>query len=159
MFKDILSYFDSQQWQYHIPEPTKTLAMLGISMQSGKYHCIADVSEDFYRFIFFSICPTNVPSLRRKEMAELITRINYNLFLGNFELDFEDGEIRFKTSIIYETIELNHTIIDHIVTSNLVTMDRNIAILTTFAYGELSMEEAINKIKHFQQISVDNPVE
>ncbi|MDZ7879017.1 MAG: YbjN domain-containing protein [Saprospiraceae bacterium] len=148
MFKKILSYFDNQNWKYHVPEPTKTLALLGIGTDSGKYHCIADVDEDSHRFIFFSVCPTNVPSAKRREMAELIIRINYNLFLGNFELDFEDGEIRFKTSIIYESIELTPTIIDNIITSNLFAMDKNIAIITTFAFGGLSIKEAIKKIKY-----------
>ncbi len=147
MFKNILSYFDSQNWKYHVPESTKTLALIGIGTDSGKYHCIADVDEGSYRFIFFSVCPTNVPSAKRREMAELITRINYSLFLGNFELDFEDGEIRFKTSIIYESIELTQTIIDNIITSNLFAMDKNIAIITTFAFGGLSIKEAIKKIK------------
>ena len=147
MFRNILSYFDSQDWKYHVPEPTETVALLGIGTESGKYHCIADVNEDLYRFIFFSVCPTNVPSKKRREMAELIARINYNLFLGNFELDFEDGEIRFKTSIIYESVELTPTIIEHLITSNLIAMDKNIAVITTFAFGGLSIKEAINRIK------------
>jgi hypothetical protein len=143
MFKNILSYFDTQDWKYHIPEPTKTVAWIGIGTESGKYHCIADVNEDLQRFIFFTICPTNIPLSKRREFAELIARINYNLFLGNFEIDFEDGEVRFKTSIVFESVELTSTIIDNIITSNLSAMDKNIGLITTFAFGGLSIEEAV----------------
>ncbi len=44
----------------------------------------------------------------RPVAAELFTRANYGLPLGNFELDMDDGEIRFKTSLDYSgtTLEL-----------------------------------------------------
>jgi hypothetical protein len=32
-------------------------------------------------------------------MAEFITRANYGLLNGNFEMDFRDGEIRYKTFV------------------------------------------------------------
>jgi len=32
--------------------------------------------------------------------AEFIARANYDMILGNFELDFHDGEVRYKTSAI-----------------------------------------------------------
>ena len=32
-------------------------------------------------------------------IAEFLTRTNYSMIIGNFELDFADGEIRYKTSI------------------------------------------------------------
>lgn len=33
-------------------------------------------------------------------VAEFMTRVNYNLYLGNFELDYTDGEIRYKCSAV-----------------------------------------------------------
>lgn len=42
--------------------------------------------------------PFQVPATRMTEIAELISRINYNMTLGNYELDFHDGEILFKVS-------------------------------------------------------------
>jgi Putative bacterial sensory transduction regulator len=146
MFKKILSYFDSRSWNYHIPEPTRTLVLLGISTDNGKYQCLAEVDEKLGSFIFYSICSTNVPSEKRKQMAELLTRINFGLSFGNFELDFEDGEIRFRTSILCESIELTNTMIEKIVTYNVSAMDTNFGIITIFSLGELSIEEAIQKI-------------
>ncbi len=36
---------------------------------------------------------------RRMAVAEYITRANYGLPLGNFELDLEDGELNFKNAV------------------------------------------------------------
>ena len=41
---------------------------------------------------------SNVPADRRTAMAEALSRINTRIPLGNFELDFEDGEVRFRVS-------------------------------------------------------------
>ncbi len=35
-------------------------------------------------------------------VAEFITRANFGIVIGNFEIDFSDGEIRYKTSIDVE---------------------------------------------------------
>ncbi len=146
MFQNILFYFDNQGWKYQVPEPTKTFALLGVVTPKGQYPCMAEIQEDLYRFVFFSICPVPVPTSKRKAMAELITRINHHLFLGNFELDFEDGEVRFKTSIVYESVELTVTMIDHIIKSNLMAMNKNIEMIASFALGRLPFKAALLQI-------------
>lgn len=50
----------------------------------------------------YGVLPARVPVERRPAVAELLTRINYGLILGNFELDLDDGEVRFKASIAGE---------------------------------------------------------
>lgn len=47
----------------------------------------------------YGVLPERVPAERRAAVAELLTRINYGLILGNFELDLDDGEVRFKASL------------------------------------------------------------
>jgi len=49
--------------------------------------------------VFISLFPALAPAKKRTACAELLTRINYDLLHGCFEMDFEDGEIRFRTSI------------------------------------------------------------
>jgi len=41
---------------------------------------------------------------------EFLTRANYGLNIGNFEMDFQDGEIRFKTAIDVEEVILRLSI-------------------------------------------------
>ena len=43
-----------------------------------------------------------VPDARRLEVAEFLHRVNYGLLLGNFEMDYDEGEIRFRTSLMSE---------------------------------------------------------
>ena len=46
-----------------------------------------------------SIIPIGALEIRRPAIAECITRLNYSLIDGSFEMDFSDGEVAFKMHI------------------------------------------------------------
>ena len=53
-------------------------------------------------FSVYAIYPTYMPRKDAEQMsriAEFICRANFNMILGNFELDFNDGELSFKVSV------------------------------------------------------------
>ena len=45
----------------------------------------------------YGVLPARIPEPLRMAAAEYITRANYGMAVGNFELDFSDGEVRYKT--------------------------------------------------------------
>jgi len=51
----------------------------------------------------YSLCNHRAPENKRAAIAEVITRANYGLNLGNFEMDYRDGEIRFKVSMLLDS--------------------------------------------------------
>ncbi|MGK7947814.1 MAG: YbjN domain-containing protein [Xenococcaceae cyanobacterium] len=77
-------------------------------------------------FIFYSLCPVSVADPKKLTIAELITRINYDLAVGNFELDFATGTIRYKTSINVAGDYLSYEIISNLVKNNVAMMDKYI---------------------------------
>lgn len=52
--------------------------------------------------LFITILPMNVPEDRRAAVSEYITRVNYTLLLGNFQMDLSDGELSYKTVGVFE---------------------------------------------------------
>ncbi len=76
-------------------------------------------------------------------MAESLTRINYGLILGNFEMDYADGEVRFKTSMDVEDSELTPELIKPVVFANLGMMDRYWPTLTALVEGRLEPQAAL----------------
>jgi hypothetical protein len=75
---------------------------MGFSGANGSWMCFAQAQDDNQRFIFYSVMESKVPANKRQTVAEYLTRANYGLVLGNFEMDFSDGEVRYKTSIDVE---------------------------------------------------------
>ena len=51
----------------------------------------------------YSICSHHAPENKRAAIAEVVTRANYGLNIGNFEMDYRDGEIRFKVSMLLDS--------------------------------------------------------
>lgn len=150
MFDLVRGYLEQQQWQYHSPSDDKNIILFGVSTQRGKFHCVLDINEDENKFIFFSIFPINVTLDLRSSIAEVLVRLNYILFLGSFEMDFEDGEIRFKTSLIYEDGVVTEKMLGHIVNGNISTMDEHFELINSFIVGKISLAnvvEAIDKMK------------
>lgn len=56
----------------------------------------------------------------------LIIQINYDMLIGNLELDVNDGEIRYKNAIDVEAFGIDDDIIEHLLQS--------VIAMTTVAY-------------------------
>ncbi|MBP0018071.1 MAG: hypothetical protein J7647_10995 [Cyanobacteria bacterium SBLK] len=67
--------------------------------------------------------------------------------LGNFELDFEDGEIRYKTSIDVESDRLTPALIKQIVYPNVMMMDEYLPGILAVINGDKTPREAIAQIE------------
>lgn len=52
--------------------------------------------------LFTTILPMNIPEANRAAVSDYITRVNYTLLLGNFQLDLTDGELGYKAAGAFE---------------------------------------------------------
>ncbi|NJL06648.1 MAG: YbjN domain-containing protein [Chloroflexaceae bacterium] len=103
---DLVERFLEQDEWYPERHPEEDVLRASFNGDNGRWQCLVRVRQNV-QVMFFSMCPVTVPTERRPAMAEFLTRANYGLVLGNFEMDFEDGEIRYKTSIDVERIPLD----------------------------------------------------
>lgn len=78
---------------------------------SGNFTCYAMIRAEAEQLICYAVAPLRVPAERRLAAAEFITRANYGLYHGNFELDFADGEVRCKCSLDFEGERLSEALI------------------------------------------------
>ncbi len=141
-----LTFFQEDQWPVEETE-TPYVLQTGFEGQNGRWTCFAFVREWDQIFLFYSICPVRIPEHRRQGIAEFITRVNYGLLLGNFELDYNDGEVRFKTSLDVEGDRPSPQLIGQLVYANVLTMDRYLPGLMNVIYGGLSPTTAIARIE------------
>ena len=70
--------------------------------ENGIWHCFGRVREAEAQFVFDSIAPLTVSGEHRSEVAEFIERANDGTVTGNFEMTWDRGEVRYKTSIDVE---------------------------------------------------------
>ena len=65
-----------------------------------------------------------MPEDRRAETAVRIARTNWGLVIGNFEMNWETGEVRYKTSADLRDIDPVDMVIGRLIHANVLTMDR-----------------------------------
>jgi len=146
LFETVVRYFTQEEWYFLKMDSRPTLQM-SFNGSSGKWLCYANVNEEKGFFSFYSVCPINVPEDRRSTVAEFLTRANYGLMIGNFEMDYREGEVRYKTSLDVENAEINLALIGNLVNVNLLMMDRYLPGVLKCIYGNESAEAAIQSIE------------
>ena len=114
---------------------------------NGEVTCFAQVRADLEQFIFYVVMPVRAPANMRLAVAEYITRANYGLRIGNFEMDFEDGEVRYKSSLDFEGVDLTPGLIRNTVYPAVQTMDRYLPGVLSVIFGGKSAEEAIASVE------------
>src|SRR6476660_7203299 len=72
---------------------------------------LAAVVVDSQQFIFYINAGLAVLPERYDEVARFITRANWGLSIGNFEMDYDDGHVRFKSSVDFRGLELSEALI------------------------------------------------
>lgn len=88
-----------------------------------------------------------VPEAARAPVAEAVTRANYGLPLGNFELDLRDGELRYKTGIDVEGGLLVRTMVDNLVSCGFTMCNRYVPAFLRVAYGDTPPAEATAEVE------------
>lgn len=118
---------------------------------NGRWVCIAHCREADDRFVFYSIGLAATPVERRAALAEFVTRANFGMVVGNFELDMDDGEVRYKTSIDVEGDRLSTALLHQLVRVNLEMMDKYLPGLYAVANEGLDALAAIVAVEGPQE--------
>lgn len=100
LLRAAVGLFEELQWKYEAV-PDKPIVRASIVGRNGPFTLFAQArsSPDAEQLLFYGVAKTNVPPALRSAAAEFLTRANYGMVVGNFELDFSDGEVRYKTYV------------------------------------------------------------
>jgi hypothetical protein len=145
-FEEIVNFFEEDGWPFVQIEGEPLLQMV-FQGENGKWTCYAKTRDDQEQFVFYSVCPINAPDSKRLAVAEFLTRANSGMIIGNFEMDFEDGEIRYKTSIDVEDDSLSCALIKRLVYANVMMMDAYLPGIMSVIYGDVTPLDAIAQIE------------
>lgn len=146
LFDVALDWLNEKEWSYteyhHGNGDSWTRS--SYSADNAKFDVVLDAKEETQLFFVYIYFPINVPQKNRVDVSELMTRINYNLKVGNFELDMEDGQIRYKVSVDIEGSELVTKMINNMINAALSTSDAYISAVMHICYGNRTPVEALS---------------
>jgi hypothetical protein len=132
-----------------VNRPHQKVLKCGFNLENGRCDTFIDIRPEEQKVLIYDVLPVNIPENKRLRVAEFLTRANYNLQIGNFELDLNDGDLRYKSSFIYdEFLEASEeTFLRHLFVS-LFTLDRYLPGIMAVSYGGVSPTDAIGAIEN-----------
>ena len=92
--KKVIEYFNSKGFKYKQEDDNNIVTAFPVDNKLANIKEIINVNDDSY--CVMAQCPLFVEKTYRAAISEYITRVNYAMRFGSFEMDYSDGEILFK---------------------------------------------------------------
>jgi hypothetical protein len=146
IFDTVQAFFEAAEWPTQ-PVPGETMIGAVFEGRHGHYQCVAVALEDDERFVFYCMAPEPAAEDRRGEVAEFLHRANDGLTLGCFEVDWDDGTVRFRASIDVQGDVLSQALCRNVVFSACFTMDDYLPGLEDVLHRRRSAAEAVRQVE------------
>jgi len=141
-------------FQTIVEKPNQKVFRLGMQLENGRTDCFIDIRIPDKQVLISSVCPVSIPENKRKQISEFITRANTNLILGAFEMDFNDGQLKYKNNFIYDDTFPHSE--DVFIRNLLITyrmLDKYIPGIMSVLYANLEPRAAIAQIENITEPS------
>ncbi len=125
----------------HRVEDDSTVATFCVTGEQADYDCIISADEVTQTVTCWYGISRRVPKPQHAAACELLTRANYGLRIGNFEMDLADGEVRFKVSVDIEGGRLGRYMIHTMMSAAASTFDRYYPVLMQLIQDPSPVEE------------------
>jgi hypothetical protein len=103
---------------------------------------LAAITEN-EQFVFYVIFGVSAAPDVRDEATRFITRANYGLTIGDFEMDRDDGQLQFRSSVDFEGVGLSEKLIINVILPAMSAVERYGDELMEVLAGRKDAEEAI----------------
>ncbi len=143
----VKQFLVDDDWHFSFDENTGVFDFgLRVKGKIQKINYIVDVHED--EIVVYGMCPigadhTDVNMMA--QMAEFLCRANYGLKNGCFELDFRDGEIRFRSFIDCEDLMPSKEVIKNSIHCTAAMFKRYAPGIVDIIFSGCTAKEAIAK--------------
>ena len=143
LFQLLLDTLGGSEMDFDVAAENETIR-LRIDGDDGKWTTYARVLPS-RKLAIYSVADLHIPEARRPAMAEFLTRANFGIVVGNFEMDFDDGEVRYKTSLDSDGKVFPGELIEHLLNANLAHMNQYLPGIMGVGFGDLPPIEALRR--------------
>lgn len=152
----VKNFLKEDDWHFSFDENRGIFKFgLGLKGKLKKIHYIVDIKDDEY--LVFAISPLGADEKDAEmmaNMAEFICRANYGLKMGNFELDFDDGEVRFKVHVLCKGITPTAEMIKRSIYCPATMFDHYGSGIVDIIFNETSGKAAIEKCEKHSESEI-----
>lgn len=144
------TFLKEDNWRHDFDEENgifNTSIQLGCKIKTVRY--IIDIRQnDYIVYVYSPIGPNSNDKEAMLRAAEFLTRANYSLVLGNFEIDMRDGEIRYKVCVLCDGDTLSQRVIRRSMYVPAVMLERYGNGLLNVLYSDISPQKAYEQCEN-----------
>jgi len=138
----IETLFKRENWNFRtIDERRYTLNFRG---KNSSYNFFAVIGETHNTLCICAILPIQAPANKLDKVAELLHRTNYGLLIGNWGLDFNDGEINYKICVDFHDFQPSPDYIDNMINQVLVMVDHYFPDIGAVIFADKYIGDGVN---------------
>jgi hypothetical protein len=112
-----------------------------IASRRATHLCLCNVGDCVIKA--YVVIGPHAPAERRAAVTDLLNRINWNLALGGFETDPDDGEIRFRMVHDARFSELTQEVIEATMQHMLSAVEHFYPALMSVIWNDVAPEDAL----------------
>ncbi|MDI1443672.1 YbjN domain-containing protein [Polyangium sp. 6x1] len=101
------------------------------------------LSEELERVVVYVLFEPKAKKELRAELAEFVTRANFGMGDGNFEMDFDDGSVRFKVALDYTDEPLSALLVRNMIFDAMDTTEVYADALARVIAGKAKAKSAV----------------
>jgi hypothetical protein len=109
----------------------------------GTYRIFARIDADDSLFQVFGHSPIRVPVGSRSAIAEAVMRVNCGLKVGKFEMDYDEGDLRFQAAQILLEDDLDDKTIQRLIGTTMSMLNIYLPAILSVIYGNELPKDAI----------------
>jgi hypothetical protein len=94
------------------------------------------IDEDAQSFMFLAHLAPDASEETRDAVMRYITRVNWELAHGNFELDLDEGAMRYRATVDFTGGELRDTTLRHVILMAMEAVEAHAEALSLLASGK-----------------------
>lgn len=139
----VREFFRDDDWKYS--ELREHILQAGVQGNSTDMTLIYHCKEELQQLLVVCYKPSVVPEEFRPKVAELLIRSNYKLNIGNYGMDFSDGEFRFSVGLDVEDGDLSFTMVKNMTHVCIQMFDQMYPCIMKLVWGNGDIIQLFNE--------------
>lgn len=150
----VLQHLHNRHFQF-TEDPDHETVAFGLSggRDGNSHHIVIVVAERMHAVQVLTAFPLKVHPERRMAAAEAVLRATYGMVVGGFDMDLNDGEIRFRAVTIYGEDGPSEEAIERCIWCSIAMAERYLDAFMSVIYGGAAPSRAIGRAEAGQRSS------
>jgi hypothetical protein len=149
----VTGVLEKRGWRLNALDENATLVV--VDGEHARYQLLLITSDELDLLSCYCILPSLVRPAARPSVVDMLNRINWSLAIGNFDLDPDDGQVRFRSALHVQGLTPTETAVENLIDGAVATVDRCHDLFLRVERGDASPQAAAGEVRARARASLE----